>query len=74
MLDVSGRTLVLAIQAIDTEIRRLRALAEETTVPGDRMLLDEYEIAAAELESVYVEIARVQPALPPYGQLVNRRD
>ena len=64
----------MAIQAVAAEIRRLRALPEEETVPGDELLLVDYETAAEELEDAYaVETARATN-LPSYAQLVGRRD
>ena len=73
MPDVSGWTLVMAVQAVQTEILRLRSMAEENVVPGDELLLVDYETAAEELEAAYAEALRRQPNLPPYAQLVRRR-
>ena len=73
MPEIGGWTLVMAVQAIETEIRRLRRLTDENVVPGDELLLVDYETAAEELEAAYEEAVRVQPNLPPYAQLVNRR-
>jgi hypothetical protein len=44
------------------------------TVPGDEVLLVDYENAAEELETVYSEAALTQSNLPPYSQLVQRED
>jgi hypothetical protein len=73
MPEVSGKTLVMAIQAIDAEIRRLRALSDEAIVPGDEMLLVDFETAAEELEDAYAEITRTHSNLPPYAKLVRRQ-
>ncbi|RYH07412.1 hypothetical protein [Tropicimonas sp. IMCC6043] len=73
MPDVSGWTLVMAVQAIQTEILRLRGTPGERIVPGDELLLVDYETAAEELEAAYAEAVRLQPNLPDYSQLVNRR-
>ena len=72
--EVSAKTLVMAVQAVDAEIRRLRALPEEAVVPGDELLLVDFETAAEELEEAYAEAMRTYSNLPPYSQLVNRRD
>lgn len=72
--NVSGNTLVMVVQAVDAEIRRLRALPDHAVVPGDEMLLVDYENAAEELEEAYAEAASVQSNLPPYSQLVRRRE
>ncbi len=74
MPEIGGWTLVMAVQAIETEIRRLRGLTNEKAVPGDELLLVDYETAAEELEAAYEDAVRVQPNLPPYAQLVNRRE
>lgn len=73
MPDVTGWTLVMAVQAVQTEILRLRGMPGENVVPGDELLLVDYETAAEELEAAYEEAVRLQPNLPPYAQLVNRR-
>jgi hypothetical protein len=62
----------MAIQAVEAEIRRLRALPEADTVPGDELLLVDYENTAEELQELYEEANETQSNLPPYGQLVNR--
>lgn len=72
MPEVSGRTLVMAIQAVDAEIRRLRALPDDAAVPGDDERLVDFENAAEELEQAYAEAMRTVANLPPYAQLVGR--
>lgn len=72
MPEVSGRVLVMAIQAVDAEIRRLRALPDEVVVPGDELLLVDFENAAESLEEAYEEATRTCSNLPPYSQLVRR--
>jgi len=62
----------MVIQAVEAEIRRLRALPEGETVPGDEVLLVDYESVAEELEELYEAAIEAQPGLPPYGQLVKR--
>ena len=41
MPDVTGWTLVMAVQAVQTEILRLRGMPGENVVPGDELLLVE---------------------------------
>ena len=74
MPEISGRTLVLVIQAVEAEIRRLRALPDEETVPGDEVLLMDYENVADELEELYEEASKAQSNLPSYGRLVKRSE
>ncbi|MDB5903039.1 MAG: hypothetical protein JWM26_1917 [Betaproteobacteria bacterium] len=62
----------MAIQAVEAEIRRLRALPEADTVPGDELLLVDYENTAEELQELYEEANETQSNLPSYAQLVNR--
>ncbi|NDR57096.1 hypothetical protein [Aliiruegeria sabulilitoris] len=73
MAEVGGWALVMAIQAVQSEIIRLRRLEEDAVVSGDELLLVDFERAAEELEAAYAEAVRLQPNLPPYPQLVNRR-
>lgn len=74
MFEISARTLVVAVQAVDAEIVRLRSLPENQTVPGDEELLVQYETAAEELEEVYADAAQLVVNLPAYAQLVHRED
>lgn len=74
MPEISGRTLVIAVQAVDTEIRRLRSLPDDEVVADDEELLVQYETAAEELEEAYAEAARSITNLPPYSRLVHRGD
>lgn len=74
MPKISDHTLVLAVQAIDTEIWRLLSLPEEVIVPGDQELLVQYQTAAEELEEAYAETAARVVNLPPYATLVRQSD
>lgn len=61
----------MVIQAVDTEILRLRNLPDENTVPEDEVRLVDFENLAEELEELY-EVARAtEPGLPPYEKLVR---
>jgi hypothetical protein len=74
MPEISGRTLVLAVKAVDAEIRRLRSLSDEEALPEDDELLLKYENAAEELEDAYAVAAQSITNLPAYSQLVRRDD
>jgi hypothetical protein len=71
--EIKGRTLVMVIQAVEAEIRRLRALPDEDTVPGDELLLVDYENVAEDLKELYDEATITEPTLPAYEQLLGRR-
>lgn len=79
MPEVNGRTLMLAIQAVNAKIRSLNdALAaagenddDDAAADAEEMLMS-YEAAAEELQAAY-EIARLAASnLPPYATLVQR--
>lgn len=72
MPDISARALAVAVQAIDSEIRRLRALDSDMVVAGDEEMLLQYDNVADELEAVYAEAARSIINLPPYADLVKK--
>ncbi|WP_293370191.1 hypothetical protein [Nevskia sp.] len=73
MTEIDEKTLVMAIQAVDAEIRRLRALPDERIVPGDEVLLVDFENAAEDLEEAYANALQKYANLPPYSQLVHRK-
>jgi hypothetical protein len=78
MPEVNGRTLMLAIQAVNAKIQALNdALAAAAESDDDdaaadaEELLMSYEAAADELRTAY-EIARLAVSnLPPYATLVG---
>ena len=71
MPEVGGNTLVMAIQAVAREIRRLDAMCGSVDAnPNDQELLFAYERAAEELEDAYASAGRKQINLPPYDELV----
>jgi hypothetical protein len=75
MAVISGTTLMVAIQALDT-VRRDTVEARQDMDDNDRADLDEllisYDLAARELHRAY-DLARATAAnLPPYEQLVRR--
>ena len=74
MPEISARSLVLIIQAVDREINRLTALPDEIITPAEEVQLVDYESLADELEEAYEEATQGQTNLPPYAQLVTDRD
>ena len=74
MPEISGRALVLIIQAVDREINRLTALPDETIIPAEELRLVDYESLADELEDAYAEATKGQSNLPAYALLVTDRD
>lgn len=76
MPEVNGRTLMLAIQAVDAKIQALQATLdaaeddEDAAADAEEMQLS-YEGAAQDLRAAY-EIARLAASnLPPYATLVS---
>ncbi|MFP2905651.1 hypothetical protein ACLESD_11455 [Pyxidicoccus sp. 3LFB2] len=75
MPEVSGRTLMMAIQAVEAERHRLEAevtAAGEDADPDLQLLCLSYSKAAWELEDAYREALETVINLPPYEQLVAR--
>ncbi len=72
MPEIRGKTLVMVIQAVESEIRRLRALPDEQTVPEDEERLVAFENVAEELEDLYEEARATETSLPAYARLVKR--
>jgi hypothetical protein len=71
MPEIRGRSLMMVIQAVNAEIRRLRNLPEEQTVPEDEVRLVDYENLAEELEELYAVARATESSLPPYEKLVR---
>lgn len=75
MPEVSGRTLVMAIQAVDAELRRLEEELEragEDADPDLQELALSYSLAAEDLKQAYLQALNSASNLPPYEQLVGR--
>ena len=62
----------MVIQAVESEIRRLRAMPEEHTVPEDEERLVDFETVAEELEDLYAMARKTETTLPAYELLVRR--
>ncbi len=73
MPEISARSLVLIIQAVDREINRLAALPDEAVTAAELVQLVDYESLADELQQTYEKAAEGQTNLPTYDQLVIRR-
>jgi hypothetical protein len=69
---ISAQSLVMIIQAVDSEVQRLKAIPDEETVPEDGLFLEDYIKVAEELEEAYQEASKMVINLPPYEQLVHR--
>ena len=73
MPEISARSLVLIIQAVDREINRLMSLPDEAITPAEERRLVDYESLADELEEAYAGATKGQTNLPAYELLVTRR-
>lgn len=72
MPNINHQTLVVAIQAVASEIRGLQAaLAEGEAEPEEYQLLEDWQRAAEDLERAYDEAAKTVLNLPPYEELVG---
>jgi hypothetical protein len=72
MAALSARTLLMAVQAVDAEIRRLQASVGGEIArlePDDQETLLAYSQAAMELKTAYTDARRANPGMPPYEQL-----
>ena len=72
MPEISNQTLVIAIQAVASEVRALReAVANGEGEPEEYQLLEDRVQAAEDLERAYKIAAQTVINLPPYGELVG---
>ena len=69
---LSSKAVVVCIQAVAQEMRRLRALTEEETVAGDELWFVDCQSAADELEELYISLMEAEPNLPQYLKLVGQ--
>jgi hypothetical protein len=75
MPEVSARTLVMAVQAVDAELRRLEEELEragEDADPDLQLLTLSYSLAADDLKEAYLQALKSASNLPPYERLVAR--
>jgi hypothetical protein len=72
MAEVSGRTLMMAVQAVNEAISRIKASGDPDELEPDlEELLLSYSRAEMELKAAYLEARRSTPGLPPYEELVK---
>lgn len=62
----------MVIQAVDTEVHRLRSLPDDQTVPEDEVRLVDFENLAEELEELYEAARADEPGLPAYQKLMRK--
>jgi len=76
MVEVSVKTLVVALQAVNLAMSRIEApVAGDLTElePDQQELMLMYSNAAMELKACYLHARESNPGLPPYEQLVRGR-
>jgi hypothetical protein len=73
MPEISNRSLILIIQAVDREINRLADIPEEVITTVEELLLVDYKSLAAELGALYAEACKEEAHLPDYHSLVTDR-
>ena len=74
MAVLSSQTLVMAVQAVDTEIRQIKqSVANNISEldPDEQELLMAFSQAAMELKAAYLEAREASPGLPLYDDLVR---
>jgi hypothetical protein len=72
MAEVSGRTLMMAVQAVDATISSIKESGDAGELEPDlEELLVSYSRAEMELKAAYLEARKSSPGLPPYEQLVK---
>jgi hypothetical protein len=69
--EIHGRTLAVAIQAVDMEIHRIRDLPQEHTVPDEEVRLVDFENVAEELAVLYEQALGSEKGLLSYDALVQ---
>ena len=75
MAEVDGLTLMMAIQAVNAEIRRYEQLLSSETLrdPEEiQSLIFSYEKTADELKTAYESEWKEGSNLPPYDELIRR--
>lgn len=70
---IDTATLVIAIQAVDADLRRFRE-SVDLGDPEGQLMLEAWERAAQDLEDAYDVEARDTLNLPPYDELVGDDD
>ena len=73
MAELTPHTLVVAVRALDAEMRRITdPVGGDVTglEPDLQELLLSYSKAATELKSYYLQVRKSSPGMPPYEELV----
>ncbi len=74
MTTLSAQTLVMAVQGVDAEIRRIKDSVDGDIAelePDEQELLLAFSQAATELKAAYLDLRLSEPGIPPYEQLVG---
>jgi hypothetical protein len=72
MPEIATDTLIIAIQAVDAQVRQLRKAVERDDAEVEEMqLLESWEDAARDLEKAYDVQAQDVLNLPPYEELLG---
>lgn len=72
MPTIATSTLIVAIQAVNAQVRQLSKAVERDDAEVEEMqLLEQWEDAARDLECAYDVEARDTLNLPPYDELVG---
>lgn len=70
---ISVGTMIVAIQAVDAQVRELRlAVGRGDAEPEEHQILEEWMEAAADLERAYKEAALTIINLSPYDRLIQK--
>ena len=72
MVKIKPQTLMVAIQAVDAQIRSMRVDFDDEADPMAFQVLDDWQQAADDLERAYDELASNAVNLPSYNDLVGR--
>ncbi|MDB5260177.1 MAG: hypothetical protein JWN37_408 [Candidatus Nomurabacteria bacterium] len=70
---INAQSLVLIIQAVDSEIQRLKRTPTDEMVLEDYQFLEDYINVAEELEEIYKEAQKEVMNLPVYDRLVDKK-
>lgn len=74
MTTLSPQTLVMAVQGVDAEIRRIKDTVDGDITelePDEQELLFAFSQAAMELKTAYLDMRLSTPGMPPYEHLVG---
>ena len=77
MPEVNGRTLMMAVQAVDAKVQELSAQVEQADADEATDLEDSllsYMKAADDLREAYEAALKLSSNLPPYAKLVRATD